>query len=114
MHGDDFTTAGPRDQLDWFKAQPERKYELKENCRLGQRKSVDKEGRILNRMVRWTEACLEYKADPRQAEKIIEELGLESATGVSTPATKASLEKIRSDSPLHQSLQRSCSLEQLL
>ena len=35
VHGDDFTSAGPKAQLDWMKAQMEAKYELKELARLG-------------------------------------------------------------------------------
>ena len=30
VHGDDFTTAGPKEALDWFKKELEAKYELKE------------------------------------------------------------------------------------
>lgn len=31
VHGDDFTTAGPKDSLDWFKAQLERKDQNSDN-----------------------------------------------------------------------------------
>ena len=43
---------------------------------------------------------MEYEADPRQAEKLIEELGLNGAKGLSTPAVKPSIGNIRSDKPL--------------
>ena len=65
------------------------KYELKESERLGGGPANSKEAWVLNRIVRWTDHGLEYKADPRQAEKLIQELGLENCKGVSTPATKA-------------------------
>ena len=37
----------------------------------------DKEGLVLNRVIRWTESGLEYEADPRQGEKLLEELELD-------------------------------------
>ena len=40
-----------------------------------------KEGRALNRVVRWTPAGIEYEADSRQAEKLIGELKLDGANG---------------------------------
>ena len=46
-------------------------YELKEPHRLGFGAKDDKEAIVLNRMVRWTAAGLEYEADPRQAEKLL-------------------------------------------
>ena len=52
---------------------------------------------MLNRIVRWTDRGIEYEADPRQAEKLIQELGLENCKGVSTPATKATAEQHSSD-----------------
>ena len=50
--------------------------------------------------MRWTKDGLEYEADPRQAEKLIEELGLNGAKGLSTPAVKPSIGNIRGDKPL--------------
>ena len=35
VHGDDFTTEGPKVALDWFKKKLEEKYELTEGARLG-------------------------------------------------------------------------------
>ena len=54
VHGDDFTTMGPKKHLDWFKEQLEKHYELKESARLGPGVGDDKEARVLNRVVRWT------------------------------------------------------------
>ena len=45
----------------------------------------DKEGRVLNRMLRCTEDGVRYEADPRQHEKQVGELDLEGAKGVVTP-----------------------------
>ena len=53
VHGDDFPSAGPKEALDWFRAEMEKNYELKEAARLGPGPGDDKEGRVLNRIVRW-------------------------------------------------------------
>ena len=88
VHGDDFTTAGSKNDLDWFRKELEKKYELKEGARLGAGPKDDKEGRVLNRVVRWTTDGITYEADPRQHEKLIVELGLEGAKSVSTPVVR--------------------------
>ena len=43
VHGDDFTTAGPKESLKWFRKEMERKYELKEAARLGPGSGDDKD-----------------------------------------------------------------------
>ena len=45
------------------------------------------EGRLLNRVIRWTETGIEYEADPRQVERLLEEIELEGdgVKGVVTP-----------------------------
>ena len=64
VHGDDFTTAGSKPDLDWFESEFEAKYELRKGGRIGPGKDDDKEGCVLNRVVRWIEDGLEYEADP--------------------------------------------------
>ena len=59
-YGDDFTTTGSKVALDWFVAEMRRRYELTESARLGPGPEDDKEARILNRTVRWTDEGLEY------------------------------------------------------
>ena len=68
VHGDESMTAGAKPDLDWFESELEAKYELRKGGIIGPGKDDDKEGRVLNRVVRWTEDGLEYEADPRQAE----------------------------------------------
>ena len=98
VHGDDFTTSGPKKSLDWFKQKLEEQYELKEAARLGPAKSDDREGRVLNRIVRWTDEGISYEADPRQAEKLIDELGLTTVEG--TPEVKpSSIPSVKSPLP---------------
>ena len=51
----------------------------------------------MNRIVRWTDAGIEYEADPRQAEKLIQELGLEGCRQVAIPGVKHSAEQHNAD-----------------
>ena len=60
VHGDDFTTARAKPDLDWFESELEAKYKSRKGGRIGPGKDDDKEGRFLNRVVRWTEDGLEY------------------------------------------------------
>ena len=44
---------------------------------------------MLNRVLRWTDAGLEYEADPRQCERLLEGLGLDdNCNGAATPGIK--------------------------
>ena len=63
VHGDDLTTCGPKNQLDWFKGELEKHYELTGAHRLGPGAEDDKEARVLNRIVRWTPEGIAYEAD---------------------------------------------------
>ena len=100
VHGDDFTTAGPKKQLDWLKKELEKCYELKENYRIGPGAQDAKEARVLNRVIRWTARGVEYEADPRQAERLILDLGLEGAKTVGTAGVKPTKEAVAADKAL--------------
>ena len=104
VHGDDFTTAGAKPDLDWFELQLEARYELRKGGRIGPGKDHDKEGRVLNRIVRWTAEGLEYEADPRQAERLIESMGLdENCKSCVSPGLKPTAEQIANEKPLADS-----------
>ena len=103
VNGDDFTTCGLKDQLGWFKEQLGKQNELTEGARFGPGKDDVKEGRVLNRVVRWTPDGLEYEADPRQAEKFITECGLDGANTVVTPGVKANREELAKETELDDS-----------
>ena len=47
----------------------------------------------MNRIVRWTPTGIELEADPRHAEIVIRELGLEQAKPVATPGVKPTKEE---------------------
>ena len=100
VHGDDFTIAGPKRYLDELKAAMQTKYELTELARLGPGDADDKEVKILNRVIRWTKAGIEYEADPRQGEKVVAELGLTGASPAGTPGIKRSFDEAASEKPL--------------
>ena len=100
VYGDDFTTAGRKPDLDWFREKLEKKYELVEAARLGPGPRDDKAARVLNRVVRWTESGLEYEADPRQAEQLCRDLGLIGAKPLGTPGAKVNSEQLMGDKPL--------------
>ena len=93
VHGDDFTTTGPKCEIDWFEKLLEERYELKKGGRLGPAPTDCKELTILNRVMRWTERGVEYEADPRQAERLLEGLGLDgNCKSTATPGLKAAID----------------------
>ena len=102
VHGDDYTCSGAKPNLDWMENQLKSRYELTVGARLGPGKADDKEGLVLNRVVRWTSAGLEYEADPRQAEKLVVECKLEGANRVTTPGVKPLAHQLEAEQPLSQ------------
>ena len=101
VHGDDLSTVGEKRNLDWFRRELEKLYELKESARLGPGDADAKEATVLNRVVRWTPAGLEYEADPRQSEKLLRDLKLDGAEvkPAVTPGVKATREQVDADTP---------------
>ena len=108
MHGDDFTTAGPNNQLDWFEQSLAKVYEMTRGGRLGPGRDDDRETTVLNRVVRWTGVGLEYEADPRQVERLLIEVELdgEKANGAPTPGTKPLAHQITQEQELPQNNRR--------
>ena len=73
-----FLNVANNANLDWFKPELEKIYELKEAARLGPAEGDDKETTVLNLVVRWTPQGLEMEADPKQAEKLLRYFKLNS------------------------------------
>ena len=93
VHGDDFTTTGPKCEIDWFEDMLEAKYELKKGGRLGPGPDDVKELTVLNRVIRWTDDGIEYEADPGTCERLLEGLGLDDGcTAASTLGLKPLVE----------------------
>ena len=78
----------------------EAKYELKELARLGPAKSDAKEVKVLNRLVRWTDAGIEYEADPTQIERLVVDLELEGCATVGTAGFKIHKNILANNGPL--------------
>ena len=98
---DDFTVVGAKVHMDWFQKRLEAVYECKCTGRLGAGAKDDREMRILNRVVRWTSVGLEYEADPRQVEELLEEFTLdEGCKSVATPGVKTLAQEIEEEKEL--------------
>ena len=98
VHGDDFTSTGPKQELDWLELKLEAKYELRKGGRLGPGLKDAKELTVLNRILRWTDDGIEYEADPRQVEKLLEALHLDAGcNGAATPGIKPLIEQLEKD-----------------
>ena len=104
VHGDDFTSSGPCDALDWLEEAIGQEYEITIGPRLGPGPNDAKESRALNRIIRWCEGHVEYEADPRQIERLVAECGLEGAKSVATPGVKAVFKELEEDAALPQDL----------
>ena len=102
VHGVDFTSQGGKQDFDWFEAEIAKHYGISIDPRLGPGPYDAKEGRCLNRMIRWCDGHIEYEADPRQAEKLIAECGLEGpgVKQVATPGVELSLHELEEDKAL--------------
>lgn len=82
VHGGDFTFVGPTDELIKVENKMMEKYQLTKGAFRGPGEGDDKEGVVLNRVVRWCENSTEYEADPRQAEEFVYEWGSGGAKSV--------------------------------
>ena len=89
VHGDDFCSEGCAESLKWMKGQLEKSFEIKTNV-LGPdpEKGESREIRFLNRVLTWQDWGIDWEADPRHAELVIQQLGLEGCRPVVTPGVK--------------------------
>ena len=76
VHGDDYVSVGSVEAMQWLKERLEDDYEIK-SVTIGKGKGLEKEGRVLNRVVRWTNEGWEYEADQRHGEIIVRETEIE-------------------------------------
>ncbi len=68
VHGDDFTMLGKVPDLDWFYQQMRNKFEVKFKARLGPGEK-DRNVRVLNRLVEWSNEGITYEPDQRHAHR---------------------------------------------
>ena len=71
MHGDDFVTLADDQGQDFFEKCLSKRYQFSNKGRLGPRSTDQREIKVLNRYMRWSEGGdPEYEADPRHAQVI--------------------------------------------
>ena len=71
----------------------EERYAITKRGRLGSGAEDQKEMILLNRVVRWVDDVgIEIEADPRQAERLVAQLGLTGSNPVGTPGVKPTTE----------------------
>ena len=63
VHGDDFTSYGPKDALEWLEKSIGEAYDITIGPRLGPGPKDGRETRALNRTIRWCDDHIEYEAD---------------------------------------------------
>ena len=98
VHGDDFIAVGTDQHLKETIKTLEDKYKLKTE-KLGHGKDEMAEIRILNKVVRMTNEGIELEADPRHAELVIKELGLQGAKPSPVPGSKDEAKKSAGSTP---------------
>ena len=59
-----------------------------------------KEGRALNRIIKWHDDKISYEADPRQCERFIHECGMEGAKPVGSAGSKVTFTEHENDTEL--------------
>ena len=72
VHGDDFASVADASELRWLRKKLEERFKIKTQVIGGTSEAV-KEGRLLNRVIRYTEDGWEYEPDQRHAELIVNE-----------------------------------------
>ena len=84
VHGEDYFSSGSLASLDWLETQLSEEYEIKTERVCG-REGCSKEGKILNRIARWTPQGYELEVDPRHAELVVEQLGVQDLPSLISP-----------------------------
>ena len=99
VHGDDFFTEGPAAELRKMDEDLKKHFEMKTEM-LGPDKGAGEvqEIRFLNRVLSWHDKGISWEADPRHAEMVIKQLGLEGAQTAATPGMKEENKTMEKDS----------------
>ena len=75
VHGDDFTFCGLEEDLRWIRELMRDWFDIKVRAILGEDPDDDKEVTRLGRIVRWTDNGIEFEADPKHRQLIMETFG---------------------------------------
>ena len=101
VHGDDFIFLGEERDLKEIKAKMEEWYEVTDRGMVGHGDRSKKEVSILNRDLKWHEDHLEYRADPKHRNLILEDMGvLGESKGLEAPCSKEDEEEVDGDESL--------------
>ena len=92
VHGDDYVSAGSSESMDWMEKELEKANEIKTQ-KISASKGGNREGKVLNRILRCDSVGWQIEADPRHAELIVEQLGLQDDKGIGTPGPTTSAEE---------------------
>ena len=93
VHGDDFVAVGPETEVKEVENALAHKYKIKVET-LGLGEGDKKEIRVLNRVIRMSKNDgVSLEADPRHAERVIREMGVEEAKASPIPGTKGEAKK---------------------
>ena len=94
VHGDDYASTGTLEHLKWLQEELEKKFDMKTQV-VGHSNSegVQREAKILNRVIRATQDGWEYECDQRHVEIMLEQLGLTTATPLGTPGIEETKDK---------------------
>ena len=73
VHGDDFLFTGSAEKLGWLRGQFEKQYDCKVEI-IGHKGGAARSARFLNRVITYTERGMEFEADQRLVEALIDDL----------------------------------------
>ena len=88
VHGDDFISSGSVDDVRWFRAVLEARFELSTQV-VGSGAGEVPEARVLNRVIRTDKNGWYYEADQRHGEYIVNAMSVKDAKGAATPGEEA-------------------------
>ena len=91
IHGDDITSLGFEEQLEWLHARLLERYELKFGGMLGPDETDVQNVMLLNRLIHYGRDATTIEADGRHVQILVNELKLEGAKVVQTPGVSSSL-----------------------
>eukprot|EP00435_Cladocopium_sp_Y103_P064420 s364_g26.t1 len=88
VHGDDVTSLGSPEDLQWLKERFLDRYEIKFGGMLGDGDGDVQDVMILNRLVHYNSFETTIEADPRHVQILLKELNLQEAKEVATPGVR--------------------------
>ena len=70
VHGDDYVSVGKRKDIEWLKGKIEKEFDIKTHI-IGLGEGLEREAKVLNRVIRATEEGWEYEGDQRHGEILV-------------------------------------------